>query len=374
MKLIGYIPPISDYSFCIPIYTDRKKRLYYHKTDNYFCISGFDNMNKDIPSFIPYKCRIGFNIGDFAPILFYTREEDKFICDKADKAIIKICDILYKTDKPRKYTQQEVLSVEKELGINLNYYKVRFQMNNYAYEHFPYDYKQIREIQSCIDELVKKNKSNKVAFSKKTDIENNKIKNMQYCVVKHANDGNMTGVIKELHHLVKYQSKIGSIEGIYDSLTKISTCLKSTQQTDFTGMFTLLSSHFAEKKPMLGDKYTKLKEKYESRRRRYPYFKSGDTITVAYREEKLDTIRQFRGVVIKLGGIGINKRFTVRKISDNAGVERIFPLESPLIDNITVNKTGKIRKAKLYYLRGLAAKKARAKKDKYISRFQSRKQ
>ncbi|MFT3995282.1 MAG: 50S ribosomal protein L19 [Dysgonomonas sp.] len=125
---------------------------------------------------------------------------------------------------------------------------------------------------------------------------------------------------------------------------------------------------------MLGDKYTKLKEKYESRRRRYPYFKSGDTITVAYREEKLDTIRQFRGVVIKLGGIGINKRFTVRKISDNAGVERIFPLESPLIDNITVNKTGKIRKAKLYYLRGLAAKKARAKKDKYISRFQSRKQ
>ena len=92
-------------------------------------------------------------------------------------------------------------------------------------------------------------------------------------------------------------------------------------------------------------------------------FLPGDTITVAYRikEGNKERIQQYRGVVIRISGEGAKKRFTVRKISDNIGVERIFPLESPFIDSITVNKHGKVRRAKLYYLRGLTGKKARIK-------------
>ena len=66
-------------------------------------------------------------------------------------------------------------------------------------------------------------------------------------------------------------------------------------------------------------------------------------------------------MVIRISGDGDKKRFTVRKMSDNIGVERIFPIESPFIDSITVNKYGKVRRAKLYYLRGLTGKKARIK-------------
>jgi large subunit ribosomal protein L19 len=103
----------------------------------------------------------------------------------------------------------------------------------------------------------------------------------------------------------------------------------------------------------------------------HPSFRSGDTITVSYRikenvkdgksmKEK-ERIQQYRGVVISITGHGAKKRFTVRKMSDNIGVERIFPLESPFIDKIVVNKFGKVRRAKLYYLRKLTGKKARIK-------------
>ncbi len=92
-------------------------------------------------------------------------------------------------------------------------------------------------------------------------------------------------------------------------------------------------------------------------------FAPGDTITVAYRikEGNKERIQLYRGVVIRISGEGSKKRFTVRKISDNIGVERIFPIESPFIDSITVNKRGKVRRAKLYYLRKLTGKKARIK-------------
>ncbi len=95
----------------------------------------------------------------------------------------------------------------------------------------------------------------------------------------------------------------------------------------------------------------------------HPTFKSGDTITVAYRiiEGAKERIQEFRGDVIKIVGHQGKKRFTVRKISQNIGVERIFPLESPFIESITVNKHGKVRRAKLYYLRALTGKKARIK-------------
>ncbi|MDR1561903.1 MAG: 50S ribosomal protein L19 [Dysgonamonadaceae bacterium] len=103
-----------------------------------------------------------------------------------------------------------------------------------------------------------------------------------------------------------------------------------------------------------------------SEERAFPKFKSGDTVTVAYRikEGNKERIQQYRGVVIKISGHGDRKRFTVRKMSENVGVERIFPLNSPFIDSITRNKVGKVRRAKLYYLRKLTGKKARIKEKR----------
>lgn len=100
----------------------------------------------------------------------------------------------------------------------------------------------------------------------------------------------------------------------------------------------------------------------------HPKFKAGDTITVAYRitEGNKERIQMYRGVVIKISGHGNKKRFTVRKMSGTVGVERIFPIESPAIENITVNKIGKVRRAKLYYLRALTGKKARIREKRVL--------
>lgn len=103
--------------------------------------------------------------------------------------------------------------------------------------------------------------------------------------------------------------------------------------------------------------------------KKFPEFRSGDTVTVAYRikEGNKERIQLYRGVVIKISGEGDKKRFTVRKMSDNIGVERIFPINSPFIDDITVNKRGKVRRAKLYYLRELRGKAARIKERRYVT-------
>ena len=103
-------------------------------------------------------------------------------------------------------------------------------------------------------------------------------------------------------------------------------------------------------------------------KKEHPAFKSGDTITVSYRikEGNKERIQQYRGVVIRISGQGDKKRFTVRKMSENVGVERIFPIESPFIESIVLNKVGKVRCSKLYYLRKLTGKKARIK-EKRIS-------
>ena len=95
----------------------------------------------------------------------------------------------------------------------------------------------------------------------------------------------------------------------------------------------------------------------------HPKFRSGDTITVAYRikEGNKERIQEFRGDVIKIVGHQDKKRFTVRKMSGNVGIERIFPIDSPFIEKITINKFGKVRRAKLYYLRALQGKAARIK-------------
>ena len=97
-----------------------------------------------------------------------------------------------------------------------------------------------------------------------------------------------------------------------------------------------------------------------------PAFKSGDTVTISYKiiEGNKERIQQYRGVVIKIVGHGNKKRFTVRKVSENVGVERIFPFDSPFIENVELNKIGKVRRANLYYLRSLTGKKARIKDKK----------
>ncbi len=100
----------------------------------------------------------------------------------------------------------------------------------------------------------------------------------------------------------------------------------------------------------------------------YPEFKAGDTITVTYRikEGDKDRLQKFRGVVIQISGATPHTRtFTVRKVSGGIGVERIFPYESPFIDSIEVNKYGKVRRARIFYLRDLQGKKARIKERKF---------
>lgn len=94
-----------------------------------------------------------------------------------------------------------------------------------------------------------------------------------------------------------------------------------------------------------------------------PDFQAGDTITVTYKikEENKERLQKFRGVVIQRKGFGQTATFTVRKISNGIGVERIFPIASPFIENVEVNKYGRVRRARIYYLRNLTGKKARIK-------------
>lgn len=92
-----------------------------------------------------------------------------------------------------------------------------------------------------------------------------------------------------------------------------------------------------------------------------PEFKAGDTvtITVKIKEGNKERLQNFRGVVMQRRGVGATETFTVRKISDGVGVERIFPVNSPFIEKIEVNKHGRVRRARIFYLRDLTGKKAR---------------
>ena len=103
--------------------------------------------------------------------------------------------------------------------------------------------------------------------------------------------------------------------------------------------------------------------------KQHPEFRAGDTVTVAYKivEGNKQRVQLYRGVVIKINGEGEKKRFTVRKMSGTIGVERIFPMESPNIESIEVNKHGKVRRAKLYYLRNLTGKAARIKERRVVT-------
>ncbi len=97
-----------------------------------------------------------------------------------------------------------------------------------------------------------------------------------------------------------------------------------------------------------------------------PSFGAGDTVVVNYkiREGNKERIQPFQGVVIQRKGHGATETFTVRKISEGIGVERIFPLHSPNIDSIKVTKRGRVRRARIFYIRELRGKKARIKERK----------
>lgn len=118
------------------------------------------------------------------------------------------------------------------------------------------------------------------------------------------------------------------------------------------------------------DELIQLVEEKHAKKTELPEFKAGDTVNVHYKIKEGDKVRiqQFQGVVIKIKGERLNKSFVVRKIASGVGVERIFPMFSPQIETVEVKKLGKVRRAKLYYLRGLTGKKARIREKIVLSK------
>lgn len=104
--------------------------------------------------------------------------------------------------------------------------------------------------------------------------------------------------------------------------------------------------------------------------RDFPQFRPGDNVSVSYKivEGAKERIQIFKGDVIQIKGSGKTKTFTVRKISGNVGVERIFPFSAPSVVNVAINKRGKVRRAKLFYLRDRVGKKAKIKERTYTKK------
>ena len=101
-------------------------------------------------------------------------------------------------------------------------------------------------------------------------------------------------------------------------------------------------------------------------KKEWPAFKAGDNVTVFYliKEGNKERVQPFQGVVIQRRGNGPTETFTVRKISGNIGVERIFPVNSPFIEKVVLNRRGVVRRARIFYLRALRGKKARIKEKR----------
>ncbi len=102
----------------------------------------------------------------------------------------------------------------------------------------------------------------------------------------------------------------------------------------------------------------------------FPEFGAGDTVNVSYtiKEGSKERIQQFQGVVIQRKGSGTTETFTVRKISGGIGVERIFPIASPFLEEVAVTKRGRVRRARIYYQRERTGKSARIKEKKRFSK------
>ena len=107
----------------------------------------------------------------------------------------------------------------------------------------------------------------------------------------------------------------------------------------------------------------KLAEETLIEKKEIPSFKAGDTVTVYYKiiEGTKERIQQYQGVVLQRKGSGIAETFTVRKISNGVGVERIFPVNLPALQKIEINKKGAVRRARIFYFRELTGKKAKIK-------------
>lgn len=101
-------------------------------------------------------------------------------------------------------------------------------------------------------------------------------------------------------------------------------------------------------------------------KKQFPEFSAGDTITVYYeiKEGSKTRTQFFKGVVLQRRGSGTTETFTIRKMSGTVGVERIFPVNMPALQKIEVNKRGKVRRARIFYFRGLTGKKARIKEER----------
>jgi len=115
------------------------------------------------------------------------------------------------------------------------------------------------------------------------------------------------------------------------------------------------------------DRFTEIEREHLKKPEEIPDFGSGDTIRVRtwVREGNKERLQTFEGVVLQRRGGGLNETFTVRKVSNGVGVERIFPLNSPVIESIELVRRGRVRRAKLYYLRKLTGKAARIKERKF---------
>ncbi|MBQ1747484.1 MAG: 50S ribosomal protein L19 [Bacteroidales bacterium] len=108
-------------------------------------------------------------------------------------------------------------------------------------------------------------------------------------------------------------------------------------------------------------------EAFAGEKKEFPAFKAGDTVTVTYKikEGDKERLQNFKGVCLQRRGAGATQTFTVRKISNGVGVERIFPLNSPFIEKISLDKVGKVRRARIFYLRDLTGKKARIREKSF---------
>lgn len=102
----------------------------------------------------------------------------------------------------------------------------------------------------------------------------------------------------------------------------------------------------------------------------FPAFSAGDTVVVSYKikEGNKERVQQYQGVVIQRRGQGTTETFTVRKMSGNVGVERIFPIASPFVDEIKVTKKGSVRRARIYYFRERTGKAARIKEKRSFAK------
>ncbi len=101
-----------------------------------------------------------------------------------------------------------------------------------------------------------------------------------------------------------------------------------------------------------------------------PDFKAGDSVSVSYKikEGNKERIQVFQGTVIQRRGSGVNETFTVRKVSGGIGVERVFPMSSPFIESIKVNKSGSVRRARIFYLRNRTGKSARIREKIFVKK------